>query len=407
MHPRLRPVEPHLVNHEGQPLVVLRDPLRLSDRTVCLPPPLALLLELCDGTRNEAGLRAALEIRAGIRLSAANMEQILSQFDEALLLENDRSAEAYAAAVREFRTAACRSPVLAGNSYPESVEALEGMLQKYSEAARGVAQQTDAGDTGDIRGLVCPHIDYQRGGPVYALVWQRAAQVIREAQIVIIFGTDHNGGPGSLTLTHQNYATPWGTLPTARHVVEAVSQAIGPAAAFQEELHHRSEHSIELAAVWLHYLLGEQSCELVPILCGSFHEFVLGNGQPGEEARLSLALEALREATAPYRTVVIAAADLAHLGPAFGDQYPIDFIQRAKLKAEDKHLMDTICAGDAEVLFQEIKQEGDRRRICGLPPIYLTLRFLGETRGETVGYDQCPADRQNTSFVSICGLVLR
>ncbi len=407
MYPKLRSVEPRVVDHEGQPLVVLLDPLRLSDQTVCLPLPLALLLELCDGTRDEAGLRAAIEVRTGIRLSVDNVEQILGQLDEALLLENDRSARAYAEAVTEFRTAACRPPVLAGNSYPDDVEALESMLQKYSEAAQRVAQHTDAGDTADIRGLICPHIDYPRGGPIYALVWQRAAQAIREAEIVVIFGTDHNGGPASLTLTPQNYATPWGVLPTAHHVVEAISQAIGPAAAFQEELHHRGEHSIELAAVWLHYLLGDRHCELVPILCGSFHDFMLGNGQPGQEARLSLALEALREATASHRTLVVAAADLAHVGPAFGDYYPIDFVQRARLRAEDQHLMDTICTGDAEAFFQEIKQEGDRRRICGMPPIYLTLRLLGETRGAVVGYAQCPADQQNTSVVSICGLVLR
>ncbi len=407
MHPKLRLVDSRVINHEGQPLVVLLDPLRLSDQTICLPPPLILLLELCDGSRDEAGLRAALEVRAGIRLSAANVEQILSQLDEALLLENDRFAAAYAEAVEEFRTAAWRSPVLAGSSYPDQAEALESLFQEYSEAAQSVAHQTEASDTGEIRGLICPHIDYPRGGLTYALVWQKAAQAVREAQIAIIFGTDHSGGPGSLTLTHQNYATPWGVLPTAHHVVEAVSQAIGPAAAFQEELHHRGEHSVELAAVWLHYLLGERRCEVVPVLCGSFHDFVVGNGQPSEEARLSRALEALREATAPYRTVVIAAADLAHVGPAFGDQYPLDFIRRARLTAEDQHLMDTICAGEAEAFFQEIRQEGDRRRICGLPPIYLTLRFLEETRGTVVGYDQCPADQQNTSVVSICGIVLR
>jgi len=50
-----------------------------------------------------------------------------------------------------------------------------------------------------VAGVISPHIDYQRGGPVYAAVWQRAAGAIRGAELVIVFGTDHSGGPGKLT----------------------------------------------------------------------------------------------------------------------------------------------------------------------------------------------------------------
>jgi hypothetical protein len=67
--------------------------------------------------------------------------------------------------------------------------------------------------------------------------------------------------------------------------------------------------------------------------------------------------------------------------------------------------MDTIARGDAEGMFLQVKKEGDRRRICGLPPIYLALRLLGETTGKVTGYAQCPADQQETSLVSICGMV--
>ncbi len=49
----------------------------------------------------------------------------------------------------------------------------------------------------------------------------------------------------------------------------------------------------------------------------------------------------------------------------------------------------------------------DRNNVCGLPPIYLALRLLGETAGETVAYDQCPADEENTSWVSVAGMVWR
>jgi AmmeMemoRadiSam system protein B len=241
-------------------------------------------------------------------------------------------------------------------------------------------------------------------------VWDRVTKAVREAEIAIIFGTDHLSGEEGLTLTRQNYATSWGVLPTARNVVEAMAQAMGNEAAFRDELHHRVEHSIELAAVWLHYLLGDRRdspCELVPILCGPFQRLVTEDDQPGQNVTMSAAIEALRAATASHRTIVVAAGDLAHLGPAFGDSYPIDLVGRARLTAADQQLMATICTGDAEALFQSVKEEQDRRRICGLPPIYLTLRYLDGAKGEVSGYMQCPADQRGTSLVSICGIVFR
>jgi hypothetical protein len=407
MQPKLRAVEAHLVRQGGQPAILLRDPLRLSDQAVFLRPQLGLLLELCDGTRDESELRAALAVRAGIRLTPTALEQILAQLDDALLLDNDRFAQAYAAALQEFRAAPSRPPGLAGVSYPADSDGLRSMLQRYIDSAPDTGQQTD---DRPIRGLVSPHIDYKRGGSVYAQVWDKVAEAVREAEIAIIFGTDHHSGVEGITLTRQNYATPWGVLPTAQHIVDAMSQAMGEEVAFRDELHHRVEHSIELAAVWLHYLLEERRdnpCEVVPILCGTFQRFVTGSDQPGQDAAISAAMEALRPATASSRTIVVAAADLAHVGPAFGDSYPIDFVGRARLTTADQQLMATICTGDAEVFFQSVKEEQDRRRICGLPPIYLTLGYLDGAKGEVSGYMQCPADQRSTSLVSICGIIFR
>jgi AmmeMemoRadiSam system protein B len=405
MKPKLREVEIHLMQQAGQQGVLLRDPLRLSGQAVFLPLSLAPLLELCDGTRDEAGLRASLAVRAGIQLGSTTLERILAQLDEALLLDNERFAEAYNTALRDFRTTAFRPSVLAGESYPADPEALEEVLRRYLDAV-DEAEQQDNVTQGEIRGLVSPHIDFERGGAVYADVWQKAAQAVREAEVIVVFGTDHIGGEPSLTFTHQRFATPWGALATANDVVDMVAQELGPEVVFHDELHHRGEHSIELAVIWLHYLLGDEQCELVPVLCGSFQQFIEGEGEPREDAGISAALDILKKATASRRTAVIAAGDLAHVGPAFGDPYGIDLIQRARVKAADEALLASICSGDGEEFFQRIKEDRDRSRICGLPPIYMALRLLGETDGVVTGYAQCPADQQGMSFVSVCGILL-
>ncbi|TAK33735.1 MAG: AmmeMemoRadiSam system protein B [Chloroflexota bacterium] len=399
MKPKLRPVDVKPVTHQGQYGLLLRDPLGLADKAVIVPPQVIPLLALCDGTRDVPALRAVLALRNGIDLSLDIVQRILDQLDDVLLLDNERSAAAYQSAVESFRAAPFRAPASAGAAYPAQSAQLRALLDAHLDGKD--AQPAPA----EFRGLISPHIDYARGGPVYGRLWGQAREMVKTAELVVIFGTDHAGSNSRLTLTRQSYATPLGLLPTDQGVVDDLAQAMGPELAFADELHHRAEHSIELAAVWLQHVRGSQPCPLVPILCGSFHSFVAGEQHPTEDPAIEAAVQVLREVTAKRRTLVVAAGDLAHMGPAF-DGEPVDVAGRAHLQSRDELLLQTVCQGKADQFLQFIKDESDRRNVCGVPPIYLTLRVLGATSGQTVAYDRCPADAEDTSFVSICGVIL-
>jgi len=399
--PLLRALQPQPIQHRGRPAILLRDPLRLRPHSVALPQQLAPLLALCDGTRDAAGLRAALAVRAGVRVGLESLEAVIREMDEALLFDNERFATAVAAAEREYREAPFRSPVLAGESYPADPAELRSLLASYEEGSHG--EKDLPPQEGLLRGVICPHIDYQRGGPVYARVWRAAQEALRGAELIVILGTDHLGG-APLTLTRQHYATPWGMLPTAIEVVDALAEAIGPAA-YRDELHHRVEHSIELAAVWLHHVLGDATPGVVPILCGSFQRFIEDQRDAKDDPILDAAVRVLGRIVSERRCVVVAAADLAHVGPAFGDAYPVDFVRRARVKGADDAMLQAIGDGDETGFLRQLQEERDVRRVCGLPPIYVLLRILGETRGTLLDYTLCPADTQNGSFVSICGML--
>ena len=86
----------------------------------------------------------------------------------------------------------------------------------------------------------------------------------------------------------------------------------------------------------------------------------------------------------------------------------MDTIARAKLAAADSESMTDICNGDGAAFFERSRAESDSRRICGISPIYLMLEYLSgrSLRGESMGYDQCPADPQGGSVVSIAGALL-
>jgi AmmeMemoRadiSam system protein B len=397
--PKLRPVDVRPFVQGGRTALLLHDPLQLSERAVVIPQGLAPLLALCDGTRDNSALRASLGVRFGVRIGPDVLDRLLDAFDEALLLDNERFAQARERSLADYRGAPFRPPSCAGRSYPAEANDLRRLLHDYWEAVDDQGLGIAGG-----RGLVSPHIDYARGGPVYARVWQRAAEMAREAELAIVLGTDHFGADGALILTRQHYATPFGVLPTARDVVDALTGALGIEAAFADELHHRSEHSIELAAIWLHHVRGGRACELVPVLCGSFGHFVQGEGGPEGDPAIDAFVDSLRRVLLDRRAIVVAAGDLAHVGPAFGGR-PQGFVERAQLQVADDELISHMCAGDAGAFFAAIQHDGDRYNVCGLPPIYLALRVLSPVQGERVAYDRCPADADGTSLVSVCGVV--
>jgi AmmeMemoRadiSam system protein B len=405
-YPRLRPVDIRPFAQNGRQFYLLHDPLQLCAQTLVVPQPLHLVLPLCDGTRSDArALGASLAVRFGVQIPPSAIEQLLQALDEACLLENKTYFAACTRALDDYRRAAYRPPASAGLSYPEDPTELEELLNGYLDAFPA----STARFSGEIRGLVSPHIDYARGGPIYAQVWQDTEDAVRNAELVLILGTDHNGSAGSLTLTRQHYATPYGVLPTAVDVVDRLSDALNPAACFTEELHHRTEHSIELAAVWLHHMRGGDPCLLVPILCGSFHRYVQadedGMLDAAADARLGQALQLLQEASQDRKTLIVAAADLAHVGPAFGGR-SLDMVGRAQVQSADEALLAQVCAGNAEGFLNEIRQVEDRYNVCGIPPIYLALRLLEPVLGNLVAYDLCPADERGTSQVSACGVIL-
>lgn len=402
--PILRPLDFQPVTYQNQQMWLLRDPLQLTKYQLIMPAALAQMLIFCDGTRTPREIHAAFCGLVGNEVDYRVVADALEQLDVACLLDNERSREAHGALLATYREQRYRPPALADLGYPGDPKQLTKLFSAYGEV-------DDPSDWGGWqgRGIVSPHIDYQRGGPVYAKVWRRARAAVLDADLVLIFGTDHNGSAGAVTLTSLPYATPFGVLPTEPDLIANLAQAMGDHSAFAEELHHRQEHSVELSAVWLHYLFhqaGQAPCPMVPILCGSFHHFLSNGSHAGQDERLTAVIETLRRETAGQKVIAVASVDLAHVGPSFGDSYPMNQARRSALAQSDEQLIQAILQGDAEGFYGQISQVEDRNRICGFSSIYLMLRYLGATSGHEIAYKHCPADSEDNSLVSICGLLL-
>ena len=406
MRPKLRSlsIRPH--TQDGHPYLLLRDPQQITEHTLLIPRLLATVLAFCDGEHEMKKLPDLFQQHTGFPLTDKVVEALIRALDEALMLENDHFFAVYDQTLTAYRQAPHRTAALAGLSYPQEKHQLWQLLQDYLETVDHIEPLSI--DWSRPVGLVSPHIDYPRGGAVYAQVWKRAAYIAQEAEIALFLGTDHYGG-AHFTLTRQNYATPYGVLPTEQTIVDQLAQAIGEEAAFAGELRHRGEHSLELVAVWLHHLRAGQPCAVVPILCGGFHQYLKNGAIPAQDPLIARVIATLRRVIKGRRTVVIASGDLAHVGPAFGGE-PLTTDRRALVNAADEQLLTHMSNGDVESFFNAIQQVQDANNVCGLAPIYLTMHTLADShpaplRGHPIGYATCPADEYGTSVVTVGGMI--
>lgn len=400
MNPKLRPLDIRPYQQDGQNFYLIRDPLQITDTVLLVPYQIGPVLMLCDGNWDAHAINGILRLQYGVQFEPDVLESVLNMLDEALLFENERFEAAQARVLAEYRGAPFRLPTLAGVGYPAEPADLKNQFDAYLEEAGEVTLASS-----EARGLLSPHIDYARGGAVYAQVWKRAAELARKAELVVLLGTDHYSDvPGSLTLTRQNYATPYGILPTAVELVDELAAVIGEKEAYAGELRHRGEHSLELVAVWLHHMRRGQAVPLVPILTGSFGDYIQAGQSPFSNATVRAVIETLQQRTAGKRVLYVASGDLSHVGPAFNGE-PLNAEGKANLQVMDDEVIARMCAGDAEGFYASIQRVGDANNVCGLSPVYFTLKALGATEGECVAYATCPADENNTSVVTVAGVV--
>jgi hypothetical protein len=157
--PKIRNVNIQRTIYQDEPVFLLQDRLKLTEAAIVLPQVLGPLAMLCDGLHTLSEIKAALETQYGLHLPEETIENLLGQFDEALLLEGETFERVKQAAIVEYRAAPFRQPALAGPSYPADPNALRRMLQTYLDEAPKTSTASPAS-----RGIISPHIDYQRGG---------------------------------------------------------------------------------------------------------------------------------------------------------------------------------------------------------------------------------------------------
>jgi AmmeMemoRadiSam system protein B len=387
----------------GREVLVLHDRTHISPEWV-VDRASASLLTLMDGAHDLRDIQVTLMRRGGLGLvSLEAIRGFVRQLDDQLLLDSPRYRDHCQAQTRAYRAERLRPAAHAGRAYPEDPTALGEQLDGFFAASKARGARTPTRPFGNLTGLVLPHIDFQRGGTCYAWGYDALRDAMDEVDLFVILGTCHLPMALPMALTTKTFETPLGKAESAVDLAETVARQAGMDL-FQDELAHRAEHTIEFHVVFLQHLARRtDQFQILPVLCGGFHEMMAKRLLPSSHLPYTRALEALGEvlANASRRICILASADLAHLGPQFGDPRPVNLSDLARIQREDMAMLDPVCKGDADGFFRHILAEGDRRRICGLPPIYTWLRLLTPGKGQLLNYDQAFNPQFTVTFASI------
>jgi AmmeMemoRadiSam system protein B len=402
--PKLRPLSARRFDRDGLSYALLQDPLGAFTDPVLVP--LQAFVHICrhfGGQMTFAEIREAIRAETGQHVPVEVIEGLAYQLDRAMVLEGPT----FAAFQNSFRRAGIRTAALAGRSYAGSDPALRSQLLSYfrSPAGAGPPALGSPERTGPIRGILSPHIDFQRGGPVYT--WSYKALAERsDVDTFVILGVAHQYCRRRFALTFKDFQTPLGIVRTDRQYVERIAQA-GGSDLFDDELVHLGEHSIEFQVVFLQYVLGpERPFSIVPILVGSFHDHIERGTEPIDDPEVSRFVEALRVAECAHGqgVVYIGGIDLCHVGPEFGDPSPVDPPLQNQVRQFDHELLGHAAAGNPVDWFRTAARVANRWRVCGLAATYTMLHAMGPARGRLLRYDQAIND-QRTCCVSFASMV--
>ncbi|MEA3365497.1 MAG: AmmeMemoRadiSam system protein B, partial [Candidatus Hydrogenedentes bacterium] len=324
--PALRNIDAFPIEHEGETLVVVHDPELYVEEQLVLSPIAFFIAGQLDGLNDVTDIQYLLFRETGGQVvSEEQIQEVVSYLDEHGFLESPRFETIHREVVESFAASKTRPVFLAGKSYPKNAADLRRFLDAMflGQGGPGPINRVESSSEKSVRCLIAPHIDFARGGSAYAHAYARLARG-RKPKTVMIFGVAHAGPAVPFILCRKGYETPFGTLEVDLEAVDTLAAACAwdP---FEHEIAHRTEHSIEFQAVMLAYLYGKD-VQIVPILVGGFSEGPEPVGKASSIPEINAFLEAAQSVVrASNGTMsVLAAVDLAHVGPRFGDTFEID-----------------------------------------------------------------------------------
>lgn len=388
--PRCRPFEALPIRGEdGQPVFVLQDHTRLAPSMMAVSLPGYFAVLHMDGQHTQSQMLAAFEREFGAALPDGQLAELIRALDDNLLLDNPRARDAHAARVNAWHAAPARDN---RERFPPAAELAQEMATMLA-SGRVEAPAT-------LAGLVAPHLDYARGGPCYADAYAALRPCVPFDRYVIL-GTNHFGRSAGPVATTKDFQTPLGLVRTDAGLIERLERRLGRSLR-DDEFDHAAEHSIELQVHLLQHVQPAPAFEIVPILCPD----------PCSADDGTVDLNALADALRTEldadgrRTLLIASADLSHVGQRFGEPEPTDAAFLARVEAHDRGLIELLEHGHDGQFVDVLRQVQNLTRICSVGCLYALRRALPGRPLRLLRYHQAVDFESETHVTCAAAVVL-
>ncbi len=398
-YPVLRHLQFSPIKQGEDQLIVLWDPSGLSKEKLVLPLNFFFIVQHFDGEHSLQDIGALYLKRFGEFLMPNKVEQLVTDLEQKLFLEGERTEAARQQARIAYRQQPIRRAAIAGRSYEADGVKLRKQIDGFFTSGEGPDFKPSENRSKLIKGLVAPTYDLKQAGPVYAWGYKEL-QECRQPDVYVIIGTAHAGLENLFAITDKDFETPLGVVPADRTILDRL-KGLAPEF-FDEEIAHQTEHAIEFQLPFLQTVVNKPFT-IVPIL-SSFAATSLSDSTVWNAVDRFLTV--LREAiTDSGKTVcVIAAGELSHLGLRYGDSAPPSDFSFHRSMQRDLEMLKPVEELKPDEFARFIQKENDQRRISGFSPIYSLLRLVQAEKGQVLRYDRGITDQYN-STVTYASLV--
>lgn len=367
-------------------MYAVRDPSGLAGSILSLSEAALFLLSQFDGERTLVMMAEAFRERYGQVVEDETLLGLVDRLEQSRFLDSPGFKAHLKSLQDEYRNAPVREAVCA-ELWTDVDEARAFMVDM-------IPNGNGCASSGRVVGLVAPHLDYPRGFPCYRDAY--GVLVGRDCpDVVVILGTNHFGQGTSVVATTKAFQTPFGTTAVDESLLQDIERRCEHDLC-ADEFDHKREHSVELQVICLQHLFGADQFSIVPFMCPNPCGPTGMKPYDGNGVDLDVFARAVGEAVRDdgRDVLLVAGADLSHLGMQFGDSFRIDGEVLTGVESRDRKALDRLIGRDPMSFVESVAHEDNPTRVCSAGCMYVVADALSEATPELLRYHQAFDEEQ-------------
>ncbi len=293
-----------------------------------------------------------------------------------------------------------RKPIVSGQFYSATREELDKEIKKAFEHHLGPGMPKVPLKQERIYGAIVPHAGYVFSGACATFVYKEFAELNKKIfpDTFIILGPNHSGYGGALSLSFDNFETPFGIVKNDTELGKEILQETSHLGLQENEEAHKHEHSIEVQLPFLQFIskIVKKEFKIVPIVISTL-----------EYDKLVALASKIASICKNKNVCVIASSDFTHYGNNYGFMpFPVEEA-RTKIKELDRKAIDCILKLNSKNFYEQAV----KTTICGTGAIVVALEIckkIGAKKAELLKYyTSAEISKDYSNAVGYASIVLK